>query len=114
MDLSKIGKCELCVLAKQVRARMTEIGEKAKDTGTWDDETDERIKMYERCAANLETTRDMLHRFESRKHMPLRNIQDELAGIGSTEDRQTIEEFYTELIEEAIQLIGWSPSQTQP
>ena len=38
MDLSKIGKCELCVLAKQVRARMIEIGEAAKTDGSWDQE----------------------------------------------------------------------------
>lgn len=114
MDLSKIGKCELCVLAKQVRARMIEIGEKAKDDGTWDGEIDETVKRYERCATNLETTRDVFHRFESRKHVPLRNIQDELDGIERTDDKLTIEEFYTELIEEAVNLIGWCPSQTPP
>ncbi len=107
MDLSKIGKCELCVLAKQVRARKIEIGEKAINTGTWNQEL---MDEYEACASSLENTRDAIHRFESRKYAPTRNLQELDCCEGQTEEEAKIWQKYDEeMIQEAMRLIGWNP-----
>lgn len=108
MDLSKIGKCDVCVLARQVRARMIEIGEKAKDTGTWDDETDERIKTYERCAESLEGVVMLMHRFESRKHMPTRNLEELVTGTEEEKEQRRI--IHEELLQEALRLVAYEAS----
>lgn len=108
MDLSKIGKCELCVLAKQVRAKKIEIGEKAKDTGTWDDETDERIRTYKRCAESLESVMMLMHRFESRKHMPTRNLEELVTGTEEEKEQRRI--IHEEMIQEALRLLACEAS----
>lgn len=110
MDLSKIGKCELCVLAKQVRARMIEIGEAAKTDGSWDQEL---MEEYERCAEDIESLRDTLHRFESRKHLPSRTVADLVADIYDYHEKEKADVFieaHREIIEHGMSLIGWNPS----
>lgn len=106
MDLSKIGKCELCVLAKQVRARMIEIGEKAKDTGTWDQEL---MDEYEECAETLERFRDEIQRLESRKCQPIHTMADSVAGVYELYDKERADYFveaHREEIRHALRLIG--------
>ena len=108
IDLCKIGKCELCVLAKQVRARKIEIGEKAKDTGTWDQEL---MDEYERCASNVENLRDCLHRFESRKYRPSRTVADLFVDIYDYHEKDKADAFieaHSEIIREGMRLIGVS------
>lgn len=108
MDLSKIGKCELCVLAKQVRARMIEIGEKAKDTGTWDSEL---MDEYEDVAEQLESMRDSIHRFESCKYAPIRTVGDLVAGAYELNEKEKAD-FFTDahraIIVHGLHLIGFS------
>lgn len=106
MDLSKIGKCELCVLAKQVRARMIEIGEKAKTDGSWDQEL---MDEYEGVAEQLEAMRDSLHRFESRKHLPVRTVEDLVAGVYENNDKEKADFFveaHRAVIVHGMHLIG--------
>lgn len=108
MDLSKIGKCELCVLAKQVRARMIEIGEAAKTSGTWDQEL---MDKYEGVAETLESIRDTLHRFESRKYVPFRTVADSVADIYDYHEKDKADAFieaHREIIREGMRLIGVS------
>lgn len=112
MDLSKIGKCELCVLAKQVRARMIEIGEKAKDTGTWDSELMDR---FEACATSLESTMQCINRFESRKYHPIRNLQDlTYSGGGSSVEEERWRIIHEEMIHEAFRLLSYEAPESSP
>ena len=117
IDLSKIGKCELCVLAKQVRVRMIELLEMEKDeiraTGKVDDEKYELARMYERCAESLETERDSMHRFESRKHTPTRSLQDDL-DLMEEENRERFKIYYEEMIREALRIVQCDLSQSRP
>lgn len=113
IDLSKIGKCELCVLAKQVRARMIEIGEKAKDTGTWDQEL---MNRFEACATSLESTMQIMHRFESRKYKPTRNLQ-ELVDSGaevSDEAKEQDRIIQENMIREAFRLLSYEAPESYP
>lgn len=113
MDLSKIGKCELCVLTKQVRARMIEIGEKAKETGTWDQELMDR---FESCANSLESTMQIMHRFESRKYKPTRNLQELMtfSGEGSGTEEEKWRVIHEEMIREAFQLLSYEAPESSP
>lgn len=108
MDLSKIGKCELCVLAKQVRARKIEIGEKAMEDHTLDSEL---MDEYEEVAEQLESLRDCLHRFESRKYLPFRTVADSVADIYDYHEKKKADAFieaHSEIIREGMRLIGVS------
>ena len=108
MDLSKIGKCELCVLAKQVRAKKIEIGEAAKTSGTWDQEL---MDEYEEIAEQLESLRDVLHRFESCKYAPFRTVADSVADIYDYHEKEKADAFieaHREIIREGMRLIGVS------
>ena len=112
MDLSKIGKCELCVLAKQVRARKIEIGEKAKDMGTWDQELMDR---FESCATSLENTMQCIHRFESRKYHPTRNLQElTYSGEGSSTEEEQWRVIHEEMLREAFQLLSYEAPESYP
>ena len=108
MDLSKIGKCELCVLAKQVRARKIEIGEKAMTDHTWDQEL---MDEYEECAEDLESLRDRLHQMESRKYLPFRTVADSVADIYDYYEKEKADAFieaHREIIRRGMRLIGVS------
>ena len=113
MDLSKIGKCELCVLAKQVRARMIEIGEAAKTSGTWDQEL---MNRFEACATSLESTMQIMHRFESRKFKPTRNLQELMTfsgeGAGTEEEKWRV--IHEEMLREAFQLLSYEAPESSP
>lgn len=106
MDLSKIGKCELCVLAKQVRAKMIEIGEKAKTDGTWDQKL---MDEYERCACDLECELDTIRRFESRKCRPLKSLSDiiDTGYFKDEQDREKIRNCGVEMLHEAFRLLSY-------
>lgn len=107
-DLKNIGKCELCVLAKQVRARMIEIGEAAKVNHMWDQEL---MDEYEECATELEQLRDHLHEFESRKYAPIRTVADAVADVydfHETEKADCFVEAHREIIRHGMRLIGVS------
>lgn len=108
MDLSKIGKCELCVLAKQVRARKIEIGEKAKMDQMWDQDL---MDEYEDVADQLESLRDGLHRLESRKYAPTRTVADLVADIYEYHEKEKADAFiqaHREIIQHGMRLIGVS------
>lgn len=107
VDLKNIGKCELCVLAKQVRARMIEIGEAAKVNHTWDQEL---MDEYEECATELEQLRDHLHEFESRKYAPIRTVADAVADVYFCEKEKAdyFVEAHREIIRHGMRLIGVS------
>lgn len=106
MDLSKIGKCELCVLAKQVRAKYIEIGEKAKTDGTWDQEL---MDEYERCACSLEEIRDTLHQCESRHYAPTKTVADLFTDIYQFQKKEMADAFvesHRKTIMQGMRLIG--------
>ena len=75
LELQRIGKCELCRLAGQVRAAKLELGERAMAIHSFDAA---QMEEYETCASELEELLEMIHRLESRHHEPIRNLQDEL------------------------------------
>lgn len=113
MDLSKIGKCELCVLAKQVRAKYIDIGEKAKTDGTWDQEL---MDEYERCANSLECELDTIRHFESRKHKPLKNLEDiiENGQYEDERDREIFRNWMEGMLRETFRLLSCeSPENCQ-
>lgn len=112
IDLCKIGKCELCVLAKQVRARMIEIGEAAKTDGTWDQEL---MNRFEACANSLESTMQILHRFESRKYKPTRNLQELThSGEGSGTEEERWRVIHEKMLREAFQLLSYEAPESSP
>ena len=108
MDLSKIGKCELCVLAKQVRAKKIEVGEKVKATGTWDQEL---MDEYEGVAQQLENLRDTLHRHESCKDLPTKTVADLFVDIYEFYEKERADAFieaHCEIVRHGMHLIGVS------
>ena len=113
MDLSKIGKCELCVLAKQVRARMIEIGEAAKTDGTWDQEL---MNRFEACANSLESTMQIMHRFESRKYKPTRNLQELVdSGAETSDEAKERDRIIQEnMIRETFLLLSYEAPESSP
>ena len=113
MDLSKSGKCELCVLAKQVRARMIEIGEAAKTSGTWEQEL---MTRFEASAPSLESTMQIMHRFESRKYKPTRNLQELMtfSGEGSGTEEEKWRVIHEEMLREAFQLLSYEAPESSP
>ncbi len=106
MDLSKIGKCELCVLAKQVRAKKIEIGEKAKTDGTWNQEL---MDEYERCACDIECELDTIRRFESRKCKPLKSLADiiDTGYFKDEKEREEIRNWTVEMLRETFRLLSY-------
>lgn len=112
MDLSKIGKCELCVLAKQVRARKIEIGEAAKTDGTWDQELMVRL---EACATSLESAIEIINRFESRLYKPIRNLQDLVDnGAEIDESKALVRVSHENMIRETFQLLSYEAPESSP
>lgn len=112
MDLSKIGKCELCVLAKQVRAKKIEIGEAAKTSGTWDQELMVRL---EACATSLESAIEIIRRFESRLYKPIRNLQDLVDnGAEIDESKALVRVSHENMIHETFQLLSYEAPESSP
>lgn len=111
MDLSKIGKCELCVLAKQVRARMIEIGEAAKADGSWDQELMDR---FEACACSLESTMQIMQRFESRKYKPMGNLHELIEGGAVVRNAEKDRIIHENMIREAFQLLSYEDPGSSP
>lgn len=115
MDLSKIGKCELCVLEKQVRVAMVEAVTRARESGVCDDEL---IERYERCREQLKILRDWLCDTEFNPFLPQRNLQEiaDSALVDREEKRKWIRKDFEETIREAMQLIGavWAEGATSP
>lgn len=111
MNLQQIGKCELCVLARQVRAAKLELGERTMANRTFDAA---RIEEYEACASELEKLWEVIHCLESRHHEPIRNLQDELDSWKvEGELYETLRKEREGLIQKAINLISASDACRQ-
>ena len=106
MDLSKIGKCELCVLEKQVRVAMVEAVTRARERGTYDDELMER---YQRCREQLKILRDWLCDTEFNPFQPQRSLQEIADSMiaDCEEKREWVKKDFEETIREAFRLVSY-------
>ena len=113
MDLSKIGKCEICCLSKRVIEAKIALEKSSIKGGTWDQA---KMDRYGECIAGLDGLRDMMHRFEQRPYLPMRTVEDVLkdpSSVRPASKAPELRQYYTTLILDSMKIAAWIPEEKE-